>query len=213
MTQVELKSGTNRQTGLTGEEVSARISRKQHNKVTVNSGLTEGQIILRHCFTYFNLVFVLLAVMLAISGSSVKNMTFMVVVLINTVLGIVQQIRAKRAVDKLSLVAAQKVQTLRDGKWEQIRSDLLVQDDIVEYRAGDQICADGVVLDGVLYANESLLTGEADAVEKTAGDAVLSGTVPDDEFHEHPAGIHAGGRAAGRRGRIPHLLRLRDAQC
>ena len=176
MTQLELKSNTNRPTGLTGEEVSVRISRKQHNKVTVNSGLTEGQIILRHCFTYFNLVFVLLAVMLAISGSSVKNMTFMVVVLINTVLGIVQQIRAKRAVDKLSLVAAQKVQTLRDGKWEQIRSDLLVQDDIVEYRAGDQICADGVVLDGVLYANESLLTGEADAVEKTAGDAVLSGS-------------------------------------
>ncbi len=167
---------TDRQMGLTSQEVSQRISRRQRNIVTVNSGLTEGQIILRHCFTYFNLVFVILAVMLAISGSSIKNMTFMVVVLINTALGIIQQVRAKRAVDKLSLVTAQTVRTLRSGVWEEIRSDLLVLDDIVDFCAGDQICADGIVLEGSIRVNEALLTGEADAVEKNSGDRVLAGS-------------------------------------
>lgn len=162
--------------GLSNGQVEQRKFRGQQNVVTAKSGLTEKQIIFRHCVTYFNLVFVVLAVLLVIAGSSVKNMTFMIVVLINTALGIVQQIRAKRAVDKLTLVTAHKVQALRDGKWIPVRSDLLVLGDIVEFFSGEQICADGIVIKGSLHANESLLTGEADAVEKKKGDHVLSGS-------------------------------------
>ena len=162
--------------GLTQEQVEERRLRGQQNIMTAKSALTEKEIILRHLITYFNLVFVILAAILAISGSSIKNMTFMVVVLINTALGIFQQIRAKRAVDRLTLVTAHKVQTLRDGKWIPVRSDLLVLGDIVAFYPGEQICADGTVVGGKLYANESLLTGEADGVEKDEGSEVLSGS-------------------------------------
>ncbi len=166
----------NPERGLTAEQVEVRKKQGQTNVVTAKSGKSEKQIIWEHCFTYFNLVFVIMAVLLAIAGSSIKNMTFMVIVVINTAIGIVQQLRAKRAVDKLTLVTAQRVQALRDGVWTELRSDLLVQDDIVRFGAGDQICADGVVLDGTMQVNEALLTGEADAVEKTGGTEVLSGS-------------------------------------
>ncbi len=162
--------------GLTGEQVAQRKRQGLTNQVTAKSGKSEKQIVLEHCFTYFNLIFVIMAVILAIAGSSVKNMTFLVVVVINTGIGIFQQIRAKRAVDQLTLVTAQQVHTLRDGVWTKISSDLLVQDDIVRFYAGDQICADGIVVEGSLQANEALLTGEADKVEKQLNDPVLSGS-------------------------------------
>jgi len=162
--------------GLTDEQVKQRKEQGLTNLVTAKSGKSEKQIVFEHCFTYFNLVFVIMAVILAIAGSSIKNMTFMVIVIINTAIGIFQQIRAKRAVDKLTLVTAQQVKTLRNGAWTEVRSDLLVQDDIVEFGAGDQICADGMVIGGTMQVNESLLTGEADAVEKHDGIQVLSGS-------------------------------------
>ena len=89
-----------------------------------------------------------MAVVLALCGSSIKNMTFMIVVIVNTVIGCVQEIRAKRAVDKLTLVAAQTVTCIRDGVSLQVRSDLLVRDDIVVFGPGDQICADGILRRG-----------------------------------------------------------------
>lgn len=162
--------------GLSQSQVLQRQQAGQSNITTAKSGKTEKQIILEHCLTYFNLVFAVLAVILLLCGSSIKNMTFLVIVLINTVIGIVQQLRAKRAVDKLTLVTAQQVQTLRDGQWTLVRSDLLVLDDVVRFGPGDQICADAVVLQGSLQVNESLLTGEADAVEKQPGSQLLSGS-------------------------------------
>jgi len=162
--------------GLSQSQVLQRQQAGQSNITTAKSGKTEKQIILEHCLTYFNLVFAVLAVILLLCGSSIKNMTFLLIVLINTVIGIVQQLRAKRAVDKLTLVTAQQVQTLRDGQWTPVRSDLLVLDDVVRFGPGDQICADAVVLQGSLQVNESLLTGEADAVEKQPGSQLLSGS-------------------------------------
>ena len=126
--------------------------------------------------TFFNLVFLVMAAILVIAGSSVKNMTFLVVVICNTIIGCYQEIRAKRAVDKLTLVAAQQLRTLRDGQVIKLRSDLLVRDDVVEFAAGDQICADGVVCSGELWVNESLVTGEEDAIHKQAGDELKSGS-------------------------------------
>jgi len=162
--------------GLTTEEVAARQKGGWGNTATATIGLTSWQIVLRSCITYFNIVFLILAILLLLAGSSVKNLTFLVVVIINTVIGCVQQLRAKHAVDQLSLVAAQQLPTLRDGLWQKIVSHELVLDDIVTFRAGDQICADAKVVQGQLLVNEALLTGEADPVSKTEGEALLSGS-------------------------------------
>ena len=164
------------QTGLRRQDVALRIQNGWSNHITARQGLTEGQIIAHNSITFFNLVFVILAVILALCGSTVKNMAFLVVVIINTVIGCVQEIRAKRAVDKLTLVAAQTVKTIREGQETFVRSDLLVRDDIVEFSAGDQICADGILRTGCLQVNESLITGEADAIMKNPGDELKSGS-------------------------------------
>ena len=162
--------------GLTGEEVSQRMAQGLSNKADLKAGRTEAQIVTAHLFTFFNCIFVILAVILAVVRSSPKNMTFLGVVVCNCAIGIFQEIRAKRAVDKLSLVAAQQVMTLRDGKFIPVRSDLLVLGDLVEFSAGDQICADARVEDGEIFVNEALLTGEQDPVAKTKGDTLLSGS-------------------------------------
>ena len=164
------------ETGLTQAQAAQRAERGWANGLAKSAGKTEGDIVAENLFTFFNLVFVILAVALALAGSSVKNMTFLVVVVCNLCIGCYQEIRAKRAVDRLTLVAAQKIRTIRDGKTEVIPSDLLVRDDIVEFVVGDQICADGTVLTGSLQVNEALITGEEDAVVKMPGDSLLSGS-------------------------------------
>lgn len=141
------------------------------------SGKSEKEILLSHCFTFFNLIFVVLGAMLLLSGSTVMNMGFLMVALINTVIGIVQEIRAKRAVDKLTLVAERPVMVLRDGKKQELPPEQIVRDDIAEFAQGDTLCADGILRSGELWVDESLLTGEADAVEKHPGDPVKSGSV------------------------------------
>ncbi len=162
--------------GLTEQQARQRLEAGWSNEVTAKAGRSEKDIILQNILTFFNLVFVVLAVVLVVFGSSVKNMTFLIVVLINTAIGIFQEIRAKRAVDKLTLVAAQQVRTVRGGTVIRIRSDLLVRDDIVEFGAGDQICADGTLRSGELQVNESLLTGESDLITKKPGDTLKSGS-------------------------------------
>ena len=162
--------------GLTQAQAAQRKEKGWMNAAPVSAGKTEWDIIGENLFTFFNLVFVVLAVALALAGSSVKNMTFMVVVVCNLCIGCFQEIRAKRAVDRLSLVAAQKIRAIREGKTEVLPSDQLVRDDIVEFVVGDQICADGVVLTGSVQVNEALITGEEDAVTKMPGDALLSGS-------------------------------------
>ena len=162
--------------GLSWAQAEERVQAGWANGMLPGASRSEREIIIGNCLTFFNFVFVALAVILMVGGASVKNLTFLVVVICNTVIGCYQEIKAKRTVDKLTLVAAQTVRTLREGKLEQIRSDLLVRDDIVEFVAGDQICADGVVRSGELHVNESLVTGEADAIVKKPGDRLLSGS-------------------------------------
>ena len=163
-------------TGLTEDQVRQRLDSGWSNRVHNTAEQTEGQIILHNCITFFNMVFVVLAVLLLLSGSTVKNLTFLVVVIINTVIGCVQQIRAKRAVDRLTLVAARQVKTLRDGRWQPVHSEDLVRDDIVSFSPGDQICADGILCDGALWVNEALISGEAKPVAKNPGDQLRSGS-------------------------------------
>ncbi len=162
--------------GLTTLQVAERTEKGWTNGIPKSAGKTEWDVIAQNLFTFFNLVFVVLAVALALAGSSIKNMTFLIVVVCNLCIGCFQEIRAKRAVDRLTLVAAQKIRAIRDGNMEVIPSDALVRDDIVEFVAGDQICADGVVLEGQLQVNEALITGEEDAVTKMPEDTLLSGS-------------------------------------
>ena len=159
--------------GLTSEQAAQRTPAGARKPV----GKSEQEILLTHCFTFFNLIFVVLGAMLLLSGSTVMNMGFLMVALINTVIGIVQEIRAKRAVDKLTLVAERPVTVIRDGKKQELFPETIVRDDIAEFAQGDTLCADGVLRSGELWVDESLLTGEADAVEKQPGDTLKSGSV------------------------------------
>lgn len=136
---------------------------------------TEGQIIKENLLTFFNLVFAVLAACLILVGSY-KNLTFLIIALVNMVIGTAQEIRAKRAVDKLTLVAARNYRAVREGMEVSVRSDLLVRDDIVIFGPGDQICADGVVRLGSIQVNESLITGESDPIQKNPGDELRSGS-------------------------------------
>ncbi len=161
--------------GLSAEQVRQREQAGLCNITPPSNTKSEKQIVKENCFTFFNLIFIVLAVALAIVGSF-KNMTFLVVCICNTVIGIFQEIRAKRAVDALTLVAAGSLTAIRNGKRCSLRTDRLVRDDIVEFGPGDQICADALVRQGELYVNESLLTGEADAIVKKPGDELKSGS-------------------------------------
>lgn len=161
--------------GLSPEEVRVRQQNGLRNITPASNTKTEKQIVKEKVFTFFNLIFIILAAALLLVGSF-KNLAFLLVAIANTVIGIFQEIRAKRAVDKLTLVAAGTLKAIRSGERVSVRTDQLVRDDIVEFAAGDQICADAVVRDGQLQVNESLLTGEADAIMKNPGDELKSGS-------------------------------------
>ena len=163
--------------GLSTQQVQDRLDAGLHGGTAQGAGLSEREIILRHCLTFFNFIFIFLAVLLLIGRSSPKNMGFLGVVIINTVIGIVQEIRAKRAVEKLSLVARRPVKVIRDGAALSVDPELIVRDDIAEFGQGDQICADGILRAGELHVNESLLTGEEDSVDKVPGDRIHSGSL------------------------------------
>ena len=163
--------------GLSAQQVQDRLDAGLHGGTAQGAGLSEREIILRHCLTFFNFIFIFLAVLLLIGRSSPKNMGFLGVVIINTVIGIVQEIRAKRAVEKLSLVARRPVKVIRDGAALTVDPELIVRDDMAEFGQGDQICADGILRAGELHVNESLLTGEEDSVDKVPGDRIHSGSL------------------------------------
>lgn len=161
--------------GLSPQEIKLRQSNGLSNIMPPSNTKSEGQIIKENVLTFFNLIFLVLALCLCLV-SSFKNLMFLLVAVANTVVGSFQEIRAKRAVDKLTLVAAGTAKAIRSGQRVSVRTDQLVRDDIVEFAAGDQICADAVVRDGQLQVNESLLTGEADAILKNPGDTLKSGS-------------------------------------
>ena len=161
--------------GLTQSQVQARLQAGWSNDPGEPPTKTEGQIIRENCLTFFNLIFLILAALLVVTGSY-KNMMFLVIAIANTAIGTFQEIRSKRTVDKLTLVAERPVNALREGVFVGVRPNLLVRDDIIQLAAGDQICADGVVRTGELQVNESLITGEADAILKGPGDTVKSGS-------------------------------------
>ena len=167
---------TDPEAGLTAREAELRMQSGLHNTASRGALPTTGQILAQHCLTFFNFVFLALAAVLVLAGSGVKNITFLIVVVINAVIGCVQELRARNAVKKLTLVAEKTARAIRDGQLIRIPSRELVRDDIVLFGPGDQICADAVVCSGELRVNEALVTGEADAVTRLPGETLKSGS-------------------------------------
>ncbi|MEE1159547.1 MAG: HAD-IC family P-type ATPase [Atopobiaceae bacterium] len=161
--------------GLTSAEVAERVAAGKTNANTDVKTKTIGQIFREHAFTLFNFVNIALAVLVAITGQY-RNMTFMLVVVINLAVGVIQEVRAKRMVDKLSIITANKVRVIRDGQEQQVSVDDVVLDELVLLTHGDQVPADAIVVKGGPLMDESLLTGESDQIEKHPGDELFSGS-------------------------------------
>jgi cation-transporting ATPase E len=163
-------------TGLTAAEVADRVARGLTNDVPKAPTRTVSQIVRGNVLTPINVVVGVLAAMVLVAGSP-KNALFGGVIVVNSVIGIFQELRAKKVLDALSVVNAPRAHAVRDGEIRELQVHELVQDDVVELRAGAQVVADGTVLvHDNLEIDESLLTGEADPVVKGVGDDVLSGS-------------------------------------
>lgn len=161
--------------GLTDEEVRQRVEEGLTNRADISTDKTTKEIVISNVFTYFNLIFLVITILLIMVGSF-RNLTFLPIIIGNTVIGIVQEIRAKKTLEKMSLLNAPHADVIRNGSVKQISTDELVKDDVILLTAGKQICADAVVISGNIQVNESLLTGEADEVEKTEGSTLMSGS-------------------------------------
>lgn len=175
MNQMNKDLGSINITGLTDEEVRQRVEEGLTNRADISTDKTTKEIVISNVFTYFNLIFLVITILLIMVGSF-RNLTFLPIIIGNTVIGIVQEIRAKKTLEKMSLLNAPHADVIRNGSVKQISTDELVKDDVILLTAGKQICADAVVISGNIQVNESLLTGEADEVEKTEGSTLMSGS-------------------------------------
>jgi len=164
------------ETGLTAAEAEERSRAGWSNAAVAPPTRTVGQIVRSNLLTYFNAVFVVLAISLVLVRSSIFNFTFLGVVVINAVIGIVQELRSKKVLDELSILQSHEYSVLRDGALVSLGAETLVRDDIVRFSAGEQVCADAAVVSGRCQVNEALVTGEADEITKNPGDELLSGS-------------------------------------
>lgn len=163
------------QTGLTAQQVQEHRMHGWTNQPVDPPSKTTKEIIQENVFTYFNLIFLVLAALLCLVGSF-RNLTFLPVIVLNTLIGIIQETRAKKVLDNLTMLNAPHAMVIRDGKKSQINAEDLVVDDIVIFEAGNQVCADAEVCAGEVQVNESLLTGESDEITKRKGDQLMSGS-------------------------------------
>ena len=158
--------------GLTSAEVAERVKEGKVNGEQTIRTKSVGRIIFDNTFTFFNFIFFVMAVILAFFASfdkdGIGNYGFVILCVFNTLVGIIQELRAKHTMDKLSLISAPKVIVLRDGLENEIKVRDIVLDDVMILSAGQQICADAVVVEGSIEVNESLINGEPDAIVKNA---------------------------------------------
>lgn len=166
---------TNREKGLTSQRVEQLAKAGLSNVGVKAKSKTVGQIVADNVFTYFNMIFAIFVAMLILVKSYI-NMTFLPIIIVNTMIGIVQEIRTKRVLDRLTLLSAPTAGVIRDGVEQEVLSENLVKGDLCIFTAGRQICADAVVTDGMVRVNESLVTGESDEIIKLPGDTLLSGS-------------------------------------
>ena len=165
----------NHKTGLNYEQVNKR---KQENLVNFDTTVKTKSIksiIFSNVFTLFNIMNLVLALLIVLAGAY-KNLLFIIIVILNTLISTIQEIHSKRTIDKLSFLVETKTKVVREGKTEEISNYELVLDDVIELNAGNQIPTDSIILDGEIEVNEALLTGEPDNIEKRKGDKLLSGS-------------------------------------
>lgn len=167
--------------GLSAAEVEERRAKGLVNANADVKTKSISQIVAEHTFTLFNGVNAVLALLVFLTGQY-RNMLFMVIVLANLFIGIVQEIRAKLTVDRLTLLTATDALVIRDGEKQKVSVSDIVQDDIICLAHGDQVPADATIVRGSVSMNESLLTGESDAVHKGPGDEILSGSFVDSDL-------------------------------
>ena len=161
--------------GLSLQEVERRMAEGKTNAPVEPPSKTEKEIIIGNVCTYFNLIFAVISVLLIVVGSY-RDLTFLPIIIANTLIGIVQQIHSKKTLDELSLLNTPRARVVREGKERDIAVEDLVLGDTVVFSAGNQICADAIILVGEVQVNESLITGEADEITKRFGDTLLSGS-------------------------------------
>lgn len=162
-------------TGLTPDQVMAKKKNGKQNTPPERMTKSTGRILKDNICTLFNLFNGLIAVALAIAGAW-TNLLFILIIALNTLIGIAQELHARKLVDQLSLLSAPAARVVRDGECREIPVQELVEEDIMELDSGRQVCADAVILTGEVEVNESLLTGESDPVLKSAGSHLLSGS-------------------------------------
>ena len=161
--------------GLTAEQAASQLEKGLSNQDSTLPTKSVGEIFRDNLCTLFNLINLILAAAVVLVGSY-KNLLFLGVVFCNLVIGIFQEIRAKRTIDRLSILSSVKAHVLRDGKEQEIPTDQVVLDDIMLLSPGRQVVTDGVLLEGECEVNESFVTGESDGVVKRPGDLLLAGS-------------------------------------
>lgn len=161
--------------GLTAKEIDIRRKQGLVNYDTTTCSKSVKQLLIENCFTLFNLINVILGIMVFLVGSY-KNMLFLGVVICNTSISLIQELRAKRIIDRLSIIAKTEAKVIRNGKKELINNNNIVMDDIILFELGDQIITDSIILDGFCEVDESFITGESKTIFKKTGDMLLSGS-------------------------------------
>ncbi len=161
--------------GLTTNEVEKLKIQGKTNYIKNKASKSYTEIVFSNLFTYFNLIFLILTILVIISGSF-KNLVFLPVIIINIIIGVIQQLNSKRVLDKLALLEKANYKVIRDGNEKIVSSDELVLGDAVILESGNQIPADGQVISGSASVNESLLTGEQDEIIKKEGSELKSGS-------------------------------------
>ncbi len=163
------------ESGLTQAQVDERTSHGLINTAPESPSKSNREIVYSNLFTYFNLIFFVIAILLIIVGAF-RDLTFLPIIVANTLIGIIQELHAKRVLDNLSILNTPKIRVIRDGKERAISAEKLVLDDMAIFSAGNQIPADAIVQEGEVLVNESLITGESASITKTVGDMLLSGS-------------------------------------
>ena len=165
-----------KQTGLTSEEVRIRKDRGQVNKGTGRLTRSVTDIVKANTFTYFNLINTILFVLVIFTDQEANSFFYMTVIF-NTCIGIWQEVKAKKILDRMHILIEEKISVLRDAEWQEVMSEDLVLGDHIRLKAGMQIPADAVITDGYLEVNEAIITGESYSLIRRTGDTVLAGTV------------------------------------
>ena len=161
--------------GLTASQVEER---HKDNLVNFNTDVktkSVKEIIIENSFTLFNIINIILAIAIIAVGSY-KNLTFIIIIVLNTVISTFQELRSKYTIDKLSVVSEHKIKVIRDGKTLELSLDEIVLDDIVKFTSGNQIVVDSIIQDGEVLVDESFITGEEENILKKTGDMLLSGS-------------------------------------